>query len=398
MLLVEQTIINKNHRLYKTIEDFCIRSNNFYNFALYYTRQEFIKNKTWVRYQEMQKLMKTEEPYKTLMSQSSQCVLQVLDRNWKSFFNGMKKWTKDRSGFNGMPKLPNYRKKGGKFVWFLKNNNTYIKDGKLFFRLKAMQRYGFKTSVTGRLVAVRFVPRNDVFVLEIVYEKEAVNHNLSLTNVASIDFGVNNLVTMTNNIGLRPVIIKGKPVKSINQWYNKEHARLQGCLSKEQMWSKQLDRITNRRYNRVKNYFHHVSKFVIDYCVGNNIGTLIVGYNEAWKQDINIGNKNNQEFVSIPYNMLKNQLEYKCKLNNIQIVFTEESYTSGTSFIDGEFPIKENYHKKRRIKRGLFESNTGILINSDVNGSLQIMKKVIPDVVFNHGIGGCLNPISVLPM
>jgi putative transposase len=346
----------------------------------------------------MQKIMKAEEAYKALMSQSSQCVLQVLDRNWKSFFNGIKKWKTNQSEFNGMPKLPNYRKKGSKFTWFLKNNNTYIKDGKLFFKLKAMQKYGFKTSVKGRLIAVRFVPKNDVFVLEIVYEKEPTMNMLEKSNIVSIDFGVNNLVTMTNNIGLSPVIIKGGAVKSINQWFNKERARLKNKLPEETNWSKQLDRITRKRFNKIKNCFHHCSNYVVDYCIKNNIGTVIVGYNSFWKQNINIGHKNNQTFTDIPYQMMLNQLQYKCDLNNIQFIMTEESFTSGTSFLDEEYPNRENYNKRRRIKRGLFKSNNGTLINSDVNGSLQIMKKVFPDVVFNHGIEGCLNPVSVNPV
>jgi len=343
----------------------------------------------------MQKLMRTHEPYKQLMSQSSECVLQVLDRSWKSFFQGMKGWKKNPEKYLGMPKLPNYHKKGSKFTWFLKNNNTYIKDGKLYFRLKAMKNYGFKTSVTGKLIAVRFVPRNDVFVLEIIYQKEVSKAQLTKENVVALDLGVNNLVTMTNNIGLSPIIIKGTFIKSINQWYNKERATLVSKLGKDQHWSKKLDRITQRRFQKVKNYFHHSSKYIIDYCLNSNIGTIIIGYNTGWKQKVNIGKVNNQTFVSIPYDMLINQLRYKCELNGINLIITEESYTSGTSFLDGELPIKENYNKKRRIKRGLFKSDNGTLINSDVNGSFQIMKKVFPDVVYNHGIAGCLNPVSI---
>ena len=398
MWLVEQTVIKRSHPMYKTIEDFCIKSNNFYNFALYHVRQEFINNRKFIGHQEMQKIMKTEEPYKELMSQSSQCVLQVLDRNWRSFFKSMQKWKVNKYEFTGMPKIPNYRKKGSKFTWFLKNNNTYIKDGKLYFKLKAMNGFGFKTSVDERLIAVRFVPKNDVFILEIIYETEKKKNDLDSSNIASIDFGVNNLVTMTNNIGLSPVIIKGGAVKSINQWFNKERARLINRLTGGCGWSNQLSKITNNRFNKIKNIFHHTSKHIIDYCIKNNIGKLIIGYNSLWKHEINIGHKNNQIFADIPYRILLNQLKYKCELNNIQFIMTEESFTSGTSFLDGELPVRENYDKKRRIKRGLFKSNNGTLINSDVNGSLQIMKKVFPDVVLNHGIEGCLNPVSVNPV
>jgi len=346
----------------------------------------------------MQKLMKNEEPYKNLMSQSAQCVLQMIDRNMKSFFEGNKKFKADNTNMLGRPKLPNYHKKGGKFTWFLKNNNTYIKDGKLFFRLRVMKEYGFKTSVTGRLIAVRFVPKNDIFILEIIYEMEEKRHDVDTVNIASIDLGSTNLVTMTNNIGLKPVIIKGGAVKSVNQWFNKERARLINCLKEDQHWSRQLDRITNKRFQRIKNYFHHTSKYIIDYCVKNKIGTLIIGYNECWKNEINIGKRNNQNFVFIPHGMLLNQLRYKCKLNGIILIETEEAFTSGTSFFDGETPCRENYDKSRRIKRGLFKTNDGILINSDVNGSLQIMRKVIQNVGNVHWIGGCLNPVSVNPV
>lgn len=397
-MLVEQTIINKNHILYKTIEDFCIRSNNFYNFALYYIKKEFTETGKWIRYQDMQKIMKDTDPYRKLMSQSSQCILQVLDRNMKSFFEANKKWKSNNENMLGRPKLPGYHKKGSKFTWFLKNNNTYIKDGKLFFRLKAMKGYGFKTHVKGRLISVRFVPKNDTFILEIIYEKETKKHDLDYSNIASIDLGSTNLITMTNNIGLRPVIIKGGVVKSVNQWFNKERSRLMGCLNEDRTWTKKLDIITRKRFQRIKNYFHHSSKFVVDYCIKNKIGTLIIGYNKEWKQEINIGKRNNQMFTHVPHNMLLQQIRYKCKLNGITIIETEESFTSGTSYFDGELPCRENYDKSRRIKRGLFKTNDGILINADVNGSLQIMRKEIPNVGNVHGIGGCLNPVVVNPL
>lgn len=391
---VEQTIIKKSHPMYSIINDFCIKSTNMYNFANYHVRKRFIEDNYWLKYQEMQKIFKTEEPYKQLMSQSSQCILQVLERDWKSFFEGMKAWKSNPSKFLGMPKLPKYKPKGKPSTWFLKNNNTYIKEGRLYFRLKAMQGFSFKTSVKDRLIAIRFVPKNGVIILEIIYEKIITTNKIINNNIISLDLGVNNFVTMTNNIGKNPILINGKQIKSINQHYNKQRSYLTSTLPNNVFWSKKLNSITNNRNNKVKNFIHHSSKYILKYCKENNISKIIIGNNPMWKQDIKLSKRTNQNFVSIPYDILIKQLQYKSLDYGIEVILTEESYTSGTSFLDNELPIKENYNKKRRIKRGLFKSNKGILINSDVNGSYQIMKKVFPNV-FTNGIEACLTPIKV---
>lgn len=341
------------------------------------------------------KMQKTQE-YKTLMSQASQCTLQVLDRNWKSFFVTIKDWGKNKNKYLGRPKLPKYKKKNGRFTWFLKNNQTYIKDGRLYFRLRVMNGYSFKTNVLGRLISVRFVPNGSIYIMEIVYEVEVETDLKEPTNIVGIDLGVDNFVTMTNNIGKQPIIINGKGIKSINQCYNKRKANIQSDLRKRnyKFWSNKLDTLTLKRNNRIKNFMHHASTYIVRYCKGNNIDTVVVGLNKTWKQDCVLRKKTAQTFQFIPYNMLIQQLEYKCKENNINFITTEEKYTSGTSFLDNELPTKENYNKKRRIKRGLFKSNEGRLINSDVNGSLQIIKKVFPDA-FNYGIKGCLTPTVI---
>lgn len=396
IIRVEQQQICRGHPMYNIITDFCIRSKNLYNYALYETRQEFIKNGNWIRYQDMQKKMKDTEPYKRLMSQSSQCVLQVLDRAWKSYFEGIKDWSKHPQKYLGMPKLPNYKKKNGKFTWFLKNNQTYIKNGRLYFKLKVFNGYSFKTSVIDRLYAIRFVPQNDYYTLEIIYEKEIENKENYNKNCASIDLGVNNFITMTNNVGLQPIIVNGKGIKSVNQFYNKQRAILMGSLihRNNQHWSHKLSTLNRKRYNRIKNFIHHTSKFIVQYCINNKIDNLVLGLNKTWKQDCKLGDKTTQTFTFIPYDMLIQQLKYKCDEYGIQFIDTEESYTSGTSFLDDEEPIKENYNKKRRVKRGLFKSNDGILINSDVNGSLQIMKKVFPKAL-SDGIVGNLTPVII---
>lgn len=391
----EQTLIKPSHEVYKVINEFSVRSRILYNYANWFCRQCYIREKHWLRYQDMQKMFKNDRQYKELMSQSSQCVLQVLEKNWKSFLKGIKEYDKNPHKFFNKPKMPKYLRTNG-WSWILKNNQTYIKNNRLYFRLKVMNGYSFKTSIPdyGRLISVRFTPRNGNFVLEIVYEIEIRELKIDNGKAVSIDLGVNNFITMTNNIGQKPTIIKGSFIKSENQWYNKRRADRCSKLTNSK-WSKHLDRISVKRYNRVKNYMHHVSKYVIDYCIANDINTVIVGLNETWKQNIELGKRTNQNFVFIPYNLFIKQLQYKCEDNGMIFITTEEGYTSGTSALDDELPIKRNYDKSRRIERGLFRSNKGILINSDVNGSLQIAKKVNPNIYKEYGLGECLNPIVI---
>lgn len=395
---VERQQINKEHPMYNTIRDYCIKSNNMYNYALYTVRQEFINNGKYLNYHDTQKLLKTSQPYKDLMSQASQCVLQVLDRNWKSYFVAIKDWQKNPSKYLGMPKLPKYRDKGKPFTWFIKNNQAFIEDGFLKFKLKCLGGIygkGIKTKVSGRLVSIRFVPQNDYFTLEIIYEKHIDSEIVENNRVCAIDLGVNNFATLSNNVGLRPLIVNGKGIKSANQCYNKQLSKIKSEIMKRnnKHWCNKANVLNRKRYNRIHNFMHNVSRFVINYCVQNDIKTLVVGLNKEWKQKCSIGDKNNQKFILIPYDKFIQQLEYKCQDVGIRFITTNESYTSGTSFLDNEESIKENYNKSRRVFRGLFKSENG-LINSDVNGSLQIMKKVFPNA-FSYGIVGNLTPLVI---
>ena len=281
-------------------------------------------------------------------------------------------------------------------MYGLKNNQSYIKDGRLYFKLKVFNGYSFKINATGRLISIRFIPQNDYYTLEIIYEKEIKSKETYNTNCASIDLGVNNFITMTNNVGLNPIIVNGKGIKSVNQFYNKQRAKLMkdAIHRNNSYWSHKLDTLNRKRYNRIKNFMHHTSKYIVKYCIDNSIDNLVVGINKTWKQDCKLGDKVTQTFTFIPYDLLIRQLKYKCDECGIQFIDTEENYTSGTSFLDNEEPTKENYNKKRRVKRGLFKSNNGILINSDVNGSLQIMKKVFPKAL-SDGIVGNLTPVVI---
>ena len=396
----EQIIIRKNHPKYKLIDEMCYNSKNLYNEANYMIRQEFIANKNYLNYYDMNKEFKTHENYKACFSQPANCTLRLLDKNWKSYFRAIKDWKKNPEKYLGMPKLPKYLKKDGRYPWMIPNNSClYDKEnGELYFRLNILKGYRFKCRCLGRLIQVRFIPRGSCYVMEIVYETEIPDTKTESNRIASIDLGVDNLVTMTNNIGLNPIIINGKGIKSINQYYNKRLAKEKSLLKIRhgKDWSKKLDGITFKRYKRIKNYMHNASSYIVKWCVEKRIDTLVIGKNKEWKQNTSMSKGSNQKFVDIPYQMLLQQLKYKCDNVGIKYIETEESYSSGTSFLDGEEPIKQNYDKSRRIERGLFRTNKGLLINSDVNGSLQIMMKVFPNA-FNerYGIEAFLTPIVI---
>jgi len=393
----ETQVIRKSHPMWKVVDENCFYAKNLYNYANYIVRQEFSENGNWLNYHALQKSLKTSDPYKELKSQPSQCVLQMLDRSWKSFFKGMKGWKKNKFDYLGMPKLPGYLKKDGRYVWIIKNNCCYVQDdGEIFFKVKRLKGFRWTTQAKGRLICVRFVPMGTNYKMEVVFEIEVPDvQTFDSDKVCSIDLGINNFVTLTNNIGKQPIIINGKGLKSYNQFYNKQRSKIVSNLRKRnsQSWSKELAAITFKRQNVVKNFMHSSSRFIIDFCIENNIDTLVCGQNKKWKDKNKLRNGNVQQFWAIPYGLIIKQLEYKCQEVGMRFITTEESYTSGTSFLDGEIPCKENYDKSRRIKRGLFQSCEG-LINADVNGSLQIMRKVFSNVI-DYEIEGNLTPIVI---
>lgn len=391
---VEQIIIKKDHPKFKVIDEMCFHSKNLYNEANYTIRQNFIENGEVIPYKKMNFDFKTHENYKLCMSQPANCVLRVLDKNWKSYFVAIKDWKVHPEKYLGMPKLPKYLPKDGRFNWMIPNNTCYYEQekGEIYFQIRKLQGYTWKSRCLGRLIQVRFVPRGTCYVMEVVYEIEVPNTLEESHRIAAIDIGVDNLITMSNNIGQKPIIVNGKILKSINQQYNKEKAKLQSELMKRngQHWSKKLELMNNKRHQRIKNYIHNATAFVIKWCIENDIDTLVVGKNDTWKQE----KKHMQNFTYIPYEMVLSQLQYKCENTGIKYIETNEAYTSGTSYLDDEMPVKENYNKDRRIQRGLFQAKD-MLINADVNGSLQIMRKVFPDSYTGYGIEVDLTPTII---
>lgn len=402
----EKHVIKKDHHYYNMFCEFTRQSKNLYNHANYLVRKEFIENNKWLRYQDLDKLLKKDidyPDYKNMpTAQCAQQTLQLLDRSWKSFFNSVKDWSVHKDKYSGKPKLPQYKRKDGRFMLVLtgqqvKQKNNLLKFPKSFHNFTIASRCASLPNFE-KINQVRIIPRNQIFYVEIVYSI-SIRDTLLQDNGRrmSIDLGLDNLATIVTNTRLNPIIVNGKGLKSINQYYNKQKAYYQSVAKhmNDKHYTNRLYRLTQKRKFKIEDSLHKISKFIVDTALENKITTIVIGNNKEWKQSISLGKRTNQSFVSIPHRRLIEKIVYKSQTLGIRVILTEESYTSGTSFLDGELPIKANYDKTRRKYRGLFISNRGVLINADVNAAYQIMKKVFPNE-FSDGIEGVVShPVKV---
>ena len=383
MILVEKHII-RSGKYFNQLMEVTRLSKNLYNSGLYAVRQHYFEYKKFLNYVNLNNMFveQKQQDYYKLPAKVSQQTLKMVEQNFKSFF-GLLKSEKTKK-----EKIPKYLDKNSSFLTIWTNQAVSLKK-KGYLKLSGTDVY-IKTDID-HINQVRVVPRNNELVVEILYEVRENDLKKDNGKYSSIDLGINNLMTLSGNT-TKPIIVNGKPLKSINQYYNKKKSEIQGKLEtiNKTKKSKKLNKLTNKRNNKINDYLHKSSKIIINHLVSKDICTLIVGYNQYWKQEINIGKKNNQNFVSIPYLKLLNMLEYKCKKEGINFVKNEESYTSKCSFIDGEEIKKHTKYLGKRIKRGLFESASGKLINADLNGSLNILKKVVGE--FQYPIEVCSTP------
>ena len=395
MYLVERHIIKPNNSLYKELDNVCFLSKNLYNKALYLVRQHCFSTKEYLDFYKLCKLLvdSKDTDYYALNTKVSKGTLLLLDSNFKSFFSLIKK--KKNKDYEKPISIPKYLDKEGRYIAVFNKeavSKRFLKKG--IIKLANIS-ITLVTKVTiDNIVEVRVLPRNNHHIVEVVYKKEEKPLIEDNGRYAAVDLGLNNLATVCSNVE-KPFIINGRPLKSINQRWNKHKANLQSRLTNNIKSSKQLALITNKRNNRVKDYLHKSSRKIVNFLVSKNISTLVVGYNEEWKQNISIGKVNNQSFTSIPFYTFVNQLEYKCKLEGINVILTEESYTSKCSFLDNEPLEKQDSYLGKRIKRGLFRSAKNKLINADLNGALNILKKVIGE--FQYPIGACCTPVRITP-
>lgn len=384
----ERHIIKSSDSYFSLLLSFCCQSKNLYNHANYLVRQEFTQNNKLMEYKNLDKILKADEKYPDYRNmptaQSAQQILRLLDKNWKAFMVSMKDWSKHKEKYSGRPKLPNYLKKNGHYVLILTNQNCKLKDGKIHFP-KVFQGFSITPKFTDKenfvsFQQVRLIPHKNRIAAEVVYNIDVPELKEDNQRYIGIDIGVSNLVTVCNNISNKAFIINGKPLKSINQYYNKKISHYREVTKRMNKidYSKRMDRLTEKRNSKIDDYLHKASRYIINHCVKDDIHTIVIGKNKEWKQNSRLSKKVNQNFVQIPFARLIEMIQYKAEEKGIAVILTEESYTSGTSFIDGEEPVKENYNKARRVHRGLFVSNGGIKINADLNGAYQILKKAVP--------------------
>ncbi|MGB9763629.1 MAG: RNA-guided endonuclease InsQ/TnpB family protein [Minisyncoccia bacterium] len=396
---VERHIIYPKNHYYKILDEFCFKSKNLYNFANYQIRQKFFSENKYISYNQIDKLLKQEGmdfDYRNMpTAQSAQQTLRLLDKNWKSFFKSIKDWNKHKEKYMGRPKLPSYLPKNGRYTLILTNYNCKLKDNQIYFP-KCFNGFKLNTKATN-LQQVRILPRNNYIMVEVVYKIETPEIKQDNGRYISIDLGLDNFATISNNVGVTPIILNGKGLKSINKYYNKQisHYREIAKRMNNLDYTNKMNRLTIKRNNKINDFMHKASKRVIDYVLSLDVNTIVIGNNKDWKRESKMSKKVNQSFIGIPHQEFINKVIYKAENVGIKVILPEESYTSGTSFLDGEMPIRENYNKSRRIYRGLFKANDGRLINADLNGAYQIIKKVFPDA-FVEGIEGVgLHPVRV---
>jgi putative transposase len=412
MILVEQHILDES--LSKECDNLMWKSKNVYNSALYYIRQYYFNTDKLLDPVDCYKILRGSDAYKQLPDKVSKSIIRKAYSNYESYFGAFKSYKQTPSKFNNRPEIPGYLDvHEGRFmvIYTLEaiNHKNYKKDGSLKLsktNIMVKPQVDFK-----QIKEITITKYNYKYVLNISYDTEPIiiehtisektgkkvrvkqaKHEFIKTNKptkhAAIDLGVNNLCTLTFEHTDKPLIYNGKPLKSINQRWNKRIAKHQSYLNKKlkEYTSNKIKKETDKRNRRVKDYLHKISTDLVNQLVSKDVTDLVIGYNSGWKQDISLGKVNNQKFVNIPYLKLIDMLKYKCFLKGITVILTEESYTSKCSFIDNE---SLNFHHKymgERKHRGLFVSKSGFKYNADVNGSYNILRKVIPDFKYIKGI------------
>ena len=411
-LTVKQQVKHLSKEEYNILRELCHTAKNLANEAIYNIRQYYFTEEEYLKYEKNYALLKDSPNYKTLNSNMAQQILKEVDGSFKSFFGLLKLAKKGKYSFRDC-KLPHYLPKDGfttLVIGFVRlNGNKLILPYSNTFK-KTHKPVEIKIPpilADKHIKEIRIIPKSGArfFEIQYTYEAECIQRNLNKNNALALDLGINNLVTAVSSNG-RSFIIDGRRLKSINQWFNKENARLQSIKDKQHYGKKPTNRqkaIARDRNNKVNDYMNKTARKVIDYCIANNIGVLVVGYNETFQRSSHMGKQNNQNFVNIPYGQIRNKLEYLCELNGIVFVKQEESYTSQASFWDRDnIPVynadnPQSYKfSGTRIRRGLYKTADGTLLNADVNGALNILRKSsVVDLTVLYGSGEVDTPVRI---
>jgi putative transposase len=402
MKLVEQHIIDRQDPRFTLIDPACFASKNLYNAALYILRQDFFHHRRVPSYAKLAHALKDTPEYRALPAKVAQWVVRQVCGSWEAFWKANNAYQKHPAKFTSRPKLPHYKSKvdGRNLLVYTRQaiSRPALKEGRICPSQLALTIQTKQKEVQ----QVRIVPHASHYVVEVIYTVRPQTHTANKLNpkwAGSLDLGINVLAAVTSNKkGLTPFLVNGRPLKSVNAYYNKLRADLQAILPLGQYTSQRLTALTDKRNRKIKHYLHWASRYIVNWMVSERLGILIIGYNRSWKQSVDIGTVNNQNFVAIPYSTFIHMLTYKAQLVGIQVIIKDESYTSKCSFLDLEPIRKHAVYCGRRVKRAEFVSAQGQPIHADINASYNILRKGLPSA-FARGIQGVVvRPVRVQPV
>ena len=387
-------------------------AKNLFNEALYSCRQYYFNEGKYLRYEENYHLLKSSDNYRMLNSNVAEQILKEVDGSFKSFFMLLAKAKKGSYSYKDI-KLPHYLRKEGYYpltIGFVRisNNVLVLPMSNSYRKGHSKVEITIPPMLVGKKIKeIRIIPKSDGRFFEIQYTYEAgqdIKEELDFNKSLSIDVGVNNFVTSITNEG-ESFILDGRRLKSINQWFNKNNARLLSIKDKQKITfkTKQQALLERKRNNSINDYISKCARHIINYSLDHNIGNIVIGYNPKLQNETNLGKRNNQTFVNIPFGKLQNKLAYLSEYYGIRLIKQEESYTSKASFFDrDDIPSFTNSDEKdymfsgKRIKRGLYKTSTGSLINADVNGALNILKKSnVVDLTVLYSRGEVDTPLRI---
>ena len=391
-LTVKQQVKHLTKEEYNILRELCRTAKNLTNQAIYNVRQHYLQEKQYLRYEANYHELKNCKNYKLLNSNMAQQTLKDVDTMFKSFFALIKLAKQGKYNFKHI-RMPNYLPKNGYANLII--GQIRIKDDSILtipYSYIFKKKYETKIQIKipkvlkdKKIKEIQIIPKFNARFFEILYTYEIQEENIKLNtnNALAIDLGVNNLCTCITNTG-KSFIVDGKKLKSINQFFNKQNAKLQSIKDKQNIkrQTKQQYLISHKRKNRADDYINKTCRYVINYCLSNDIGTLVIGYNQSFQNKTNLGKKNNQIFTQLPFGKIREKLEYLCKRYSINYILQEESYTSKASFFDNDdLPVynmdnPQTYEfSGKRVKRGLYQTKDGYHFNADCNGALNILRK-----------------------
>ena len=385
----------------KLFEELTFLAKNLYNSATYLVRQTFFETGKILRYYSIWNKMRETKEYRKLQERAGghtpQQLLRIVGATWEGYKAAKEDWRINPEKYLGKPKIPGYLPKNGRFIVVWSKIQVRIREGKMRL-VERLMKEGFPAIPTKNLpvteanhAIVRLKPFFDKFIMELVYEKELPAINIKEEQkVLGLDLGVNNLVATSDGL-----IIKGGVVKSINQFFNKQKAKIQKQLSKQGLWtSKRKQQLMRWRHDRLHDLFHKASRAIIQHCLENNISSLVIGRNKNWKQNIRMGRRNNQKFTNVPYNKLIQMLQYKAEERRIEVILVSEEYTSQTCSYCGY------RSRKNRKYRGLFICRKcNLVINADINAARNIIKNAFPESLLGIRDNGCVaQPIKLIAL